>query len=281
MPYLKLVALADRRAVEIRDPAARLGRSSECALVFSGDAAAVVSGVHAELRYAAGEWRLADLASRNGTFLNGRRLDAPARLAPGDLITLGETGPRLSVVAVSEPLAPTVQEGGAIAAAALEARTPVEARAYGVTLLEAATGRRHEARGVRIRLGRGRECEVALPQATEVVSRVHAELTVGASGALMVRDAGSRTGTLLNGERIAGPVPVRLGDHITLGPGGPVLIVEGLGTSPQMPVAWPPARPGQGSRRHVLRLLGLIVTAIALLGAAVYGIYRLLSARVR
>jgi len=56
-----------------------------------------------------------------------------------------------------------------------------EQRAYGVTLLVTTTGKRFEARGTRIRLGRGRECEVQ-PVATNdtTVSRVHAELTVGA-----------------------------------------------------------------------------------------------------
>src|SRR6266704_4809363 len=101
MPYLKLIHLATRQATEIRDDVARLGRSPDCTVVLGGESAGVVSGVHAELRYAGGEWRLADLGSRNGTFLNGRRLTAPAAvLRAGDLITLGEAGPRLSVVAV-------------------------------------------------------------------------------------------------------------------------------------------------------------------------------------
>jgi pSer/pThr/pTyr-binding forkhead associated (FHA) protein/S1-C subfamily serine protease len=316
--YLKLVDLATRDATEIRDEVARLGRSPECTVVIEGASAGVVSGVHAELRYTHGEWLLTDLASRNGTFLNGRRLSGPAALRIGDLITLGETGPRLSVAGVSDALAPTVPEHPAIADAEPERRTPVEARAYAVTLLEAATGRRHEARGVRIRLGRGRECEVPLVAAPEVVSRIHAELTVGASGALVVRDLGSTNGTFVNAERLTQPMPIRLGDRIVLGRGGPELIVEGLGTSPQMPVARPPAAPGQrtvmglishaiarakedrrqgkrgstaflravaaevgkGSRRRLRWLSAVGVLLALLLGGAVYGVYWLLSTQV-
>ena len=325
MPYLKLIDLATRQAVEVRGDVARLGRSPECEVVLESAGAGVVSAVHAELRHGGGGWRLADLASRNGTFLNGRRLTGPAVLRPGDLISLGETGPRLSVAAVTEGLPPTIPEHAGLSEAALPAprlsgrRTPVEARAYAVTLLEAATGRRYEARGVRIRLGRGHECEVHLRGASEVVSRVHAELTVGSSGALVVRDVGSTNGTFVNDEPVAEPIPIRLGDRIALGRGGPVLLVEGLGTSPAMPVVRAPARPGQrtlmgmisqaiaqareerrrgkrgstaflravaaevsrDSRRKLRWLSGVAMVLVVLLGGAVYGVYWLLSSQVR
>jgi pSer/pThr/pTyr-binding forkhead associated (FHA) protein len=141
-----------------------------------------------------------------------------------------------------------------------------EARAYGITLLDAGTGRHYEARGVRIRIGRGPECEVQPVDAPEsVVSRIHAELTVGPSGGLAVRDAGSRHGTFLNDEPVTTAVRVRLGDRITLGPGGPVLIVEGLGTAPKMPVVRRPGAPGQ---RTVMSLIAGVSRLIRKLWAA-------------
>ena len=134
-------------------------------------------------------------------------------------------------------------------------------RAYGITLLDVGSGRHYEARGVRIRIGRGHECEVQLVDAPEsVVSRIHAELTVGLSGGLAVRDAGSRHGTFLNDEPVTTEVPVRLGDRITLGRGGPTLIVEGLGTAPKIPVAHGPG----GSRRKVGWLLALLLALVLL-----------------
>ena len=264
--------------------------------MLTGGAAGVVSGVHAELRHDGGAWRLADLASRNGTFVNGRRVDTPAVLRSGDMISLGETGPRLLVAAVAEGLAPTLPERPGILEAK-EHRTPPEARAYGIMLLDAATGRHYEGRGVRIRIGRGHECEVQLIDAPEtIVSRVHAELTVGPSGGLAVRDGGSKNGTFLNDERVTTPVPVRLGDRITLGRGGPALIVEGLGTAPEMPVARRSGAPGErtvrsliarglarakgDSRRKLGWLLAVVIVLVLLLAAAVSGVYWLLSTQV-
>ena len=53
-------------------------------------------------------------------------------------------------------------------------------------------------------------------------------------------------------------MPVRLGDRITLGRGGSTLIVEGLGTAPEIRVA---RRPG-GSRRTLGWLMALAVALV-------------------
>src|SRR5439155_1156879 len=156
-------------------------------------------------------------------------------------------GPRFSVAAVADVLDATVPERPGLGAPSRDRHTPAEARAYGVTLLDASTGRRYEARGVRIRLGRGRECEVRpVGSSDTIVSRIHAELTVGSTSGLVVRDAGSTNGTFVNNEPVTDAVPVRLGDRIMLGKGGPVLIVEGLGTAPQLAAA--PRRSHVGPR---------------------------------
>jgi pSer/pThr/pTyr-binding forkhead associated (FHA) protein len=245
VPYVKL--LVGDRAHEVREASALLGRDPSAAIVF-GPEAAVVSGRHAELRYAGDGWRIHDLQSRNGVFLNGRRVQGDEPVSVGDEIRLGETGPRIRVAAVTEePAAPPTQvelpalvsSSAAPAAEAGAAAAPPlpEIRPYAITLLAADTGRRFEARGTRIRIGRGKECEVRpVDTADAAVSRVHAELLVGPTGALTLKDAGSTNGTLLNGEPLAEPTPVRLGDRIQLGRAGPVLIVEGLGTSPGIPV---------------------------------------------
>ena len=306
MPYLRLIDSVTHDVTEIRDPVARLGRSPDCRVVVGGPGAGVVSALHAELRYEDGAWRLADLGSRNGTYVNDRRLDAPVVLGPGDVIGLGESGPRFEIAAVTAgaPLPPTFPERHAL---------PAGDRAYGITLLDSATGRRYEAAGLRIRIGRGHECEVQVAAGADTtVSRVHAELSVDPSGSLLVRDAGSRNGTWINGERVTTPLPVRLGDRITLGPGGPMLVVDGLGTAPQLPVARPAARPARPSVVRVLGqalaqaklerregkrgsaafvravaaqgsprwLMGVVMVLILLLGGAVYGVYWLLSTQV-
>src|SRR5207247_8518229 len=120
-----------------------------------------------------------------------------------------------------------------------------------------------------------------------LASRIHADRAVSPAGGLGVRDAGSKHGTFLNEERVTTAVPVRLGDRITLGPGGPVLIVAGLGTAPEMPVArrmgliaralaWARA----DSRRKLGWLLVILLALMLLLAGAQSSVYRLVSPQV-
>ncbi len=63
-----------------------LGRVDEAAAWIES---ASVSRRHACIRISGGKAILEDLGSKNGTFLNGRKLTAPATLADGDEICLG------------------------------------------------------------------------------------------------------------------------------------------------------------------------------------------------
>lgn len=65
-----------------------LGRSRECALPIPSRQA---SRRHAAVRFEEGTFRLRDLGSTNGTFVNGERLEGERVLAPGDRIAVGET----------------------------------------------------------------------------------------------------------------------------------------------------------------------------------------------
>lgn len=64
-----------------------IGRSPSCGFVLADDAQA--SRRHARVRPEGGAWRVADLGSRNGTFLNGERVSAELELAPGDRVQVG------------------------------------------------------------------------------------------------------------------------------------------------------------------------------------------------
>ncbi len=151
-------------------------------------------------------------------------------------------------------------------------RTP-ELRAYAVSLLNTTTAKHYEGRGARIRLGRARECEIRIDD--PLVSMTHAELTIGREGGLVVRDAGSERGTFLNGVRLTRPLPIRMGDQVQLGEGGPSLLLEGLGTEPQRRIARPPA----WTLRH---RGGVLVVALAiLLLSAVFGLYRVFAGHAR
>jgi hypothetical protein len=84
-------AVGTRRPPSLLDPSQLvsgrlvIGRSSACELVVEDD---TVSRRHAELELRDGTWRLRDLGSRNGTWVNGRRA-ADVEVRPGDELQLG------------------------------------------------------------------------------------------------------------------------------------------------------------------------------------------------
>ncbi|MEW2576414.1 DUF1707 and FHA domain-containing protein [Streptomyces syringium] len=71
-----------------------IGRSPLSDLRFDHD---TVSRRHAELRYVGDSWRLSDLGSRNGTYVNGLRIAGTVCVRPGDHIAFGSLHFRLSV----------------------------------------------------------------------------------------------------------------------------------------------------------------------------------------
>ncbi len=88
--------------------------SADVSLAWDGE----VSGVHAQLEPAGGEWALVDDGlSSNGSFVNGERVDGRRRLRDGDMLRFGST-----VVLFREPgpePAPTVLGSNALSAASL------------------------------------------------------------------------------------------------------------------------------------------------------------------
>jgi pSer/pThr/pTyr-binding forkhead associated (FHA) protein len=63
-----------------------LGRSRDADVVLDDPN---VSRHHAEVRPSGGSWIVRDLGSTNGIKVNGRRVQGPQSLKPGDLIELG------------------------------------------------------------------------------------------------------------------------------------------------------------------------------------------------
>ena len=72
----------------IKQDRIRVGRLPENDVILEDDL--LVSREHAELRRSGAGWRLADLGSSNGTYLNGQRVDE-ADVRPGDLIGVGHS----------------------------------------------------------------------------------------------------------------------------------------------------------------------------------------------
>jgi pSer/pThr/pTyr-binding forkhead associated (FHA) protein/S1-C subfamily serine protease len=353
MPFLRLRDLKSGEEHAFESAAVRIGRDPASEYPIAGEGAKVVSASHARLAHDADAWWIEDLGSRNGTFLDGRRLEAGARtpLPAGAVIGLGESGPRLKVEAMAEqhmeatmaevpapswarPSAPTLKldsappppppalpsppapappqpsPSPAPPRAAPHAPAP-SAETLRLTLREARTGEQFDGKGGRIRLGRGRECEVhPVGPGDTTVSRVHAEIVLKPDGKVVVRDAKSRNGTFINGKQLTGEHALRAGDHILLGEGGPDLILERLAL-PGAPaaaaaaklaaVAIPPAaEPGgrrsfggkgatvffkemmeETDRRTSKRIRWIVWSFVGLLAAATGGIYWWSETRMR
>jgi pSer/pThr/pTyr-binding forkhead associated (FHA) protein len=64
-----------------------IGRHPSCEWMIADD---TVSSRHARLRFQQDHWWLEDLGSRNGTYLNGEQLTAPAVLAAADQVRCGQ-----------------------------------------------------------------------------------------------------------------------------------------------------------------------------------------------
>ena len=66
-----------------------IGRSDQCQVKVEGDT--YVSSMHARIFQRDGSYMVEDLGSTNGTYLNRRRITAPAALQRGDLVKVGKT----------------------------------------------------------------------------------------------------------------------------------------------------------------------------------------------
>ena len=81
-----------------------VGRSSACTLRLDDPLA---SGEHARLAFADRAWSVRDLGSRNGTWLNGARIEAGGTrpLAAGDRIAFGNAAAVWTLADASPPAA--------------------------------------------------------------------------------------------------------------------------------------------------------------------------------
>jgi hypothetical protein len=78
--------LVDGKRLVVGPTGVTIGRSRQCDVVLSDPN---VSRNHAEIRPRGGAWVLNDLGSTNGSLLNGRRIEGPEVVKPGDEIEIG------------------------------------------------------------------------------------------------------------------------------------------------------------------------------------------------
>ena len=274
MPFLCLRDLTSNRQLEFEGSEVRIGRDPDCELPEPGPGSEVVSGRHARIHQRGASWVLEDQGSRNGTFLDDERLgeNVPVQLSVGSVIGLGARGPRYRVEAVAKrSAAPTLAEGpgaaissadtlpldsaGAVPGARRQPPSPPPPppQVLRIVLMETKSGEQYEAGGGRIRVGRGKECELRpVGQDDTAVSRVHCEVVLKPDGKVVVRDAQSRNGTYLGGTRISGERELRRGDRLRLGSSGPELVVAHLSRPGEPDAGEPGAAPERPQPRKSL-----------------------------
>jgi ABC-type multidrug transport system ATPase subunit/pSer/pThr/pTyr-binding forkhead associated (FHA) protein len=171
-------------------PVMRLGRAADNDIVINFP---TVSGHHLRLENdGAGEVRITDLGSTNGTLHNGLQMPAntPQTLHEGDVLRIGDlTGNSLSLGLKA------LADGG------------VQTRPLGMQQL----GQYQQAV-----IGRDASCEVHLDHAS--VSRRHAEIRRQPDGSYVIRDLGSANGTFVDGQRVVAWLPLTRGAVIQIGP---------------------------------------------------------------
>jgi putative serine protease PepD len=265
----RTVALRDETVVQI-------GRDVPDGIVVRGDS---VSRVHAELRRSGQTWTLVDLGSRNGTFIDGQRINEK-RISTAETVHLGlpESGTSLVIRAVSVPPADDGERAGMSAAfeetmvaANIDDLDPDdESRSTGPALVvQVGTARVTFPHSTAVSVGRMPDNDVVV--ADPACSRVHGHVEPTADS-WMYRNVSSH-GTFHRGEPIEtitlGGVPIVLklghpdtGPAIELSHRGMLadLVSEPVDTREVFEV---------GGRRISRRLVyGVLVVALYLAGAA-------------
>ena len=152
-----------------------------------------------------------DLGSTNGTLVSGREIDSPTTIEAGDSVSLG--GSELTVVTLERcrmgpatATTPSAEPLGVAAPADVGLRVasgPAEGTLISVGYEPFVMGRSEPGPGS---LGEDRQ-----------LSRRHAAITRLDEERLLIEDLGSTNGTIVNGQQIAAPNLIGVGDSVEVG----------------------------------------------------------------
>ena len=172
--------------IPLKGPSMTIGRDPQCDLHLDNRA---LSRRHAQIEKRGAAIWVRDLNSQNGTYVNGNRITEPLALNGGDVVEVG----RYHVCI----------EG--VEAARVD--TPV------LTLSGPEGRHRFAMVGEEIIIGRAPSCDIAIGHKS--ISRRHLRIAVDGS-VFIAEDLGSQNGTRINGKRINGPTPFKLGDKVQM-----------------------------------------------------------------
>ena len=206
----RLTSRASGTVIRIPEEGVVIGRDPDCDVVVGGKD---VSRRHASIRPSLQGYVLTDLGA-NGSYVNGRRVDAAQVLGMRDVVRIGDEEFVFEAdAAIFEPR-PDLRSA-VPAGPATPPPTPVSAPALRSTPKLLATleiisrglleGKRFRVERSVIRVGRGPDNDVVLSDDT--VSSSHATLARRGSGWVLM-DHDSTNGTYIDGDRLRGELPL-------------------------------------------------------------------------
>ncbi|HWP04324.1 MAG TPA: FHA domain-containing protein [Polyangiaceae bacterium] len=223
-----------------------------------------ISRHHARMLKQSDAWRLQDLGSYNGCYVNGARVVDMQALQHGDLIQLGDY--RLSI---EDDAVGTGRTDGVLT---LPGRPGINTQADRLVLMAGpGAGQEFVLNADRMVLGRGEECDISINHPS--VSRVHAEIRKVSEGRYEFVDLGSANGVRVNGAEMPstlldGRDVIELGDvFLKYLPAGEIYIAgaeEPLRPSPSVP-------PHRMSTSVKVAIGMLVATVAVVLGLALRG----------
>lgn len=213
-----------------------------------------ISRHHARLLKDGTDWRLQDLGSYNGCYVNGARVGEPQPLQNGDLIQLGDYRLTIEDEAVSSS-----RNDGVLT---VPGRPGMNTQADRLVLMAGpGAGQEFVLSGERMVLGRGEECDISINHPS--VSRVHAEIRRVGDGRYEFVDLGSANGIRVNGAELPstlldGRDVIELGDvFLKYLPAGEIFITGAEDTTRQY-LSAPPRGMSSGAKIAI----GLTIVAV-------------------
>jgi pSer/pThr/pTyr-binding forkhead associated (FHA) protein/S1-C subfamily serine protease len=201
-----------------------IGRSPECPVHLEGVG---VSRQHALIEVVEQKVILTDLGSRNGTWLNDRKIDTPTELGDGDRLRISKIELQFRVGSATLPTRPhrpapqtvIVSDSTEVTTAhpvALHEKRGTALWPAGIptTFVRSDTGAEF---GINrnIKIGREASNDLVLEKDASA-SAQHAQVEL-VSGKVVLSDLGSANGTWVNGKRILSPTALEHGDRIRIG----------------------------------------------------------------
>ena len=213
-PSLVVISDAGRtRQIPIPSSGIVLGRDTQLGPPFTTDQ--YVSRNHVSVQRRGDGVEIADLGSANGTYVNGTRVHAQARLQDRDVLRIGQIELRLAVpeetVTAGDPRA-GAHAGGAGAAGVLGAGAAGDGPCLAIVAPDAFSGRRFRLAGYDLVVGRDPASGICLDDPH--ISWTHAALRRHGD-AVYVQDLGSTSGTFVNGQALTAVRELRPGDIVT------------------------------------------------------------------